>query len=186
VHHLPNLITLLRCVLIVPTGWALLDGAAMLAFTLFLLAGLSDGLDGWLARRFSWQSRLGAIADPLADKFMVAVLYVILAVLGGLPSWLAALVIGRDLVIVAGALAYHFLIARLELAPTRLGKLNTAAHVFFVGLVLASRTESPLAALDVLVAPGVWIIALLTILSGAHYVWTWARLASAARDATRD
>jgi cardiolipin synthase len=178
VHQLPNLITLLRCVLIVPTAWAVGTGRPVLAFGLFLAAGISDGVDGWLARRFDWRSRFGAVADPLADKLMVAVIYVALALETVLPVWLAALVVLRDVVILGGALAWHVLVGRLELAPTRLGKLNTAMHVVFVGGVLATRTGPPLESFAVLIDPGVWLIAALTIVSGGHYVWVWSGYAA--------
>lgn len=180
-RHLPNLITLMRLLLILPAGWSILAGRFESAFVLFLLAGASDGLDGWLARRYGWISRIGAIADPLADKLLVAVVYVCLVWIQVLPLWLAALVLGRDLVIVAGASGYHLLVERIEMEPTVLGKLCTLAHVVYVGMVLASLTGEPLSLLAPLVAPGGLVIAALTLVSGLDYVRIWAGRAAARR-----
>ncbi|HSG91120.1 MAG TPA: CDP-alcohol phosphatidyltransferase family protein [Pseudomonadales bacterium] len=182
-HRLPNLITILRLLLIAPTGACILGGRPGLALGLFVAAGVSDAVDGWLARRFAWTSRFGAIADPLADKLLVAVVYVLLAVQGVLPAWLAALVVLRDLIIIGGALVYHLRVERLEMAPTLLGKLNTLAHILFVALVLASLTAPSVAWLGASVAPGVVLIAALTLISGADYVRVWsARARGAARE----
>lgn len=182
-HHLPNLITLIRFLLILPAGWSILAGRFETAFVLFLVAGASDGLDGWLARRYGWISHFGAMADPLADKLMIAVVYLALAWIGVLPLWLTALVLGRDLVIVAGASGYHLLVERIEMAPTLLGKVCTLAHIVYVGMVLASLTGEPLSALLPLVVPGGWIIAALTLVSGLDYVRTWTARAAARRAA---
>lgn len=173
-HHLPNLITVLRFLLVLPTGWFILGGDYDRAFALFLLAGISDAVDGALARGFDWTSRFGSIADPLADKLLVAVVYVALASEGLLPVWLAALVLGRDLVIVGGALAFHWFVAELEMQPTLLGKLNTLGNVLFVGLVLAALAAPAFAPLQPAVVVGVWAMAALTVLSGADYVRIWA------------
>jgi cardiolipin synthase len=181
VRQLPNLITLARFALVVPVGVAVLAGDHVLALGLFVLAGASDGLDGALARRFDWQTRFGAVADPLADKLLVAVVYVTLAAEGVLPVWLAALVLGRDAVIVGGALGYHLLVERLEMAPTVLGKVNTLANLLFVGFVLASRVDD-LAFLEPVVVPGGWGIAVLTLVSGLDYVRTWSTRAAHRRE----
>lgn len=173
-RHLPNIITVLRFLLVLPTGWCIVRGQHDWAFGLFLLAGISDGIDGALARNFGWTSRFGAIADPLADKLLVAVVYVCLAAQDLLPVWLAALVLGRDVVIIGGALAYHWFVAELEMEPTLLGKLNTLGNVVFVGLVLAVLAAPALAWLEPAVTVGIWVMAALTIVSGADYVRTWS------------
>lgn len=173
-RHLPNLITVLRFLLVLPTGWCIMRGAHGWAFALFLVAGASDALDGALARGFGWTSRFGAIADPLADKALVAVVYVTLTWQGLLPLWLMVLVLGRDLLIVGGALGYHWFVAELELAPTLLGKANTLGNVLFVGLVLAELSSPGLAWLEPVVTGGVWAMAALTVLSGLDYVRIWA------------
>lgn len=173
-HHLPNIVTVLRFLLVLPAGLFILRGEYDWAFAVFLLAGISDGIDGALARTFGWTSRFGAVADPIADKVLVAVVYVALASEGLLPVWLAVLVLGRDLLIVLGALAYHWLVAELEMEPTLLGKLNTLGNVVFVGLVLASLAAPALGWLEPAVAVGIWVMAGVTILSGADYVRIWA------------
>lgn len=174
VHQLPNLITVLRFLLIAPVGLCVLADRSGWAFLLFVSAGISDGVDGWLARRFAWTSRFGAIADPLADKLLMGVAYVALTVQGVLPVWLTALVLGRDLLIVGGALCYHFLIEPLEMMPTVLGKVTTVAQVLFIGTVLASLTATPLAALAPWVPVLTWVMAVLTLLSALDYVRIWS------------
>jgi cardiolipin synthase len=173
VHHLPNIVTILRFLLVLPAGLFILRGQYDWAFAVFVLAGISDGIDGALARTFGWTSRFGAVADPIADKLLVAVVYVALASEGLLPIWLAVLVLGRDLLIVAGALAYHCFVAELEMEPTLLGKLNTLANVVFVGLVLAMLAAPAFAWLEPAVATGIWVMAAVTIVSGADYVRIW-------------
>lgn len=173
-HQIPNLITVLRLLLVAPVGVCVLTDRSGWAFLLFVSAGLSDALDGALARRFAWTSRFGAIADPLADKLLMAVAYITLTIQGVLPVWLTALVLGRDLLIVSGALCYHFLIEHLEMAPTLLGKVTTVAHAVFIGIVLASLTATPLAALAPIVPVLAWVMALLTLLSAIDYVRIWS------------
>jgi len=101
------------------------------------LLGISDGVDGYLARRYDWTSRFGAILDPVADKLLLMVTFILLAYTGHLPVWLTSVVIGRDLVIVAGATTYHILFGEYEFSPTLLGKLSTSMQ--FILVLLASR-----------------------------------------------
>jgi len=171
-RDLPNLITGLRILLVAPLAWALLSGHFAAALTLFVLAGASDGIDGYLARRFGWQSRLGALLDPLADKLLLVATYLALGWLGFLPPSLVALVLGRDLVIVAGAVAYRLRFGRLDLAPSLLSKFNT---VLQIALALVAILSTGLGWL-----PG-WSTELLvvavfasTLLSGLHYVGVWS------------
>ena len=100
---IPNLITVMRIVLVVPVSWSLLRQEFGLALALFFVAGVSDGLDGFLAKHYGWSSRLGALLDPLADKALLVACYASLAWIGLLPVWLLVLVVARDVVIVAGA-----------------------------------------------------------------------------------
>ena len=104
-------------------GWAL---------ALFIIAGLSDGLDGYLAKNYGWQTRLGGFLDPAGDKLLVAWTFGTLAYLGHIPVWLAVIVIFRDVVIVAGSFIYHYLVRRLEGEPTRISKLNTGLEFTFL------------------------------------------------------
>jgi cardiolipin synthase (CMP-forming) len=135
--HLPNAITVLRVALIPLQAWLLLERDYALAFALFVASGLSDLADGFIARRWNLRTRFGAIADPLADKLTMLTVVLLLAMQGWLPWWFAALVIGRDLVIVAGAVAYHWVVGHVEMAPSWLSKLNTALEFAFLASVLA-------------------------------------------------
>jgi cardiolipin synthase len=177
--HLPNAITVLRAALIPWLAWLLLERDYATAFLLFVAQGLSDLADGWIARRFNYRSRFGAIADPLADKLTMLTVVVLLAMHGWLPWWFAVLVIGRDVLIVSGAAAYHFLIGVVEVAPTWISKLNTVLEFAFLACVLALAAGH--------VGEGAWFPALLwltsatVIASGASYVLVWSRKAIAAR-----
>lgn len=173
-RDLPNLISALRLALIPPVVLALLGGHFGLALGLFALAGASDGVDGWLARRMGWQSRLGAFLDPLADKLMMLHAYGTLAWLGLLPPWLAVLVVGRDLLIAGGALAYRRCCGRIEPAPLLLSKLNTLVQIGFVLLLLCWLAFG---VLGPLLGPGMLLVCLTTLSSGAAYVWVWGRKA---------
>lgn len=175
---LPNAITIFRIALIVPVVLLIENGRFGGALLLFLLAGLSDGLDGFLAKRFAWHSRLGALLDPLADKFLIAGTYATLAHIGQIPLWLAAIVVLRDVVIVGGATAYNFLIAPIQGDPTRVSKLNTGLELLFVIAVLslAAFAWPPPLAVTVLGA-GVLVT---VVISGIDYVVAWSRRARTA------
>ena len=174
-RHLPNLITGLRLLLVPPILWLLGRQQHGAALTLFVIAGVSDALDGALARGFHWQSRLGGILDPIADKALLAGCFLVLGINGELPSWLVVLVIGRDLVIVAGATAWHWLIDELHAAPSLLSKLNTAAQLAVVFAVLLAHGATPLP--DWLLRLLEWTAAFTTLWSGADYVLRWGRRA---------
>jgi len=134
---LPNAISTMRIALIVPILLLFVDGSFGWALTLFLIAGMSDGVDGYLAKRFHWNTRLGAFLDPTGDKLLVAWSFGTLAYLGYIPVWLAIVVILRDVVIVSGSFLYHYLVRRLEGEPTRISKLNTALEFMFLVVVIA-------------------------------------------------
>lgn len=171
-RDIPNLITLLRLLLLVPFVLFLLDGRFAAALLVFALAGVSDAIDGYLARRRGWSTPLGAVLDPLADKLLMGTAYLMLGWLDLLPLWVVSLVIGRDLIIIGGALAYTHLVKRPEMAPTRISKFNTAAQIIFMLSILTM-----LAGVDL---PYGWIIAWLAIMvtttlwSGVDYVWRWS------------
>lgn len=175
-RHLPNLITLARMVLCLPLGWAILEAQPVRALWLAAAIGLSDVLDGLLARRFGWQSRLGGLLDPLADKLFLVSALVALAVAGVAPAWFVVLALLRDVVIVAGAVAYHNLVEPVQPEPRLLGKLNTLGEVVLVLVLLAAMAGLPLpsvAAQALLAAVTALILA-----SGGDYVWTWSRRAA--------
>jgi len=174
-HHLPNLISILRILLVPPVAWLILQGYFGEALLLFVVAGVSDGLDGFLAKHFGWTSRLGSILDPLADKLLLSVSFVTLAWLGHLPLWLAGLILLRDLVIVIGGVLYHNLVGRFSLEPTIVSKLNTALQIAVVTLMLVSLAwlDIPPLAIDI----AIWLLVLTVVISGGDYVWTWGRRA---------
>ena len=172
---IPNLITVIRILLVVPVGWALLQQQYLLALVLFFVAGASDGLDGFLAKQFGWTSRLGAILDPLADKALLVTCYAALAWVGLLPVWLLALVVARDLVIVAGAVVYNFHIERLEAAPTLISKLNTLLQILLVLVIITQQLNDWFA--PVWVTALIYAVTVSVVWSGLDYVITWGRRA---------
>lgn len=176
-RDIPNLISIGRVILVGPVVWALLEKRFDLAMVLFLVAGLSDGLDGFLAKRFQWQSRLGGILDPLADKFLLVSTYLCLGWLGELPVWLVVLVLLRDLVIVTGALVYHFRVAQFQADPTLISKLNTLMQIVLALVVVFSLGVVELPA--GLIATLIWTVTITTALSGVGYVVEWTRRAVA-------
>lgn len=179
-RDIPNLISIMRILLVIPIVVLLLQQSFAMVIMLFALAGASDGLDGYLARRFNWRSRLGAILDPLADKLLMFSSYVALGWMGLLPLWLVLLVVARDVVIVAGAFAYHRLCGGVEMAPTRLSKTNTLFQIVLVLLVLIAPLGLTLPpwGMNSVIA----IVALTTALSGGNYVWEWSRRARRCRE----
>ena len=174
-YWLPNAISLLRIVLVAPILVLILKGNFAWAIALFGLASFSDGIDGYLAKRFSWHTRIGALLDPIADKLLVAGTFVALAYSQQIPVWLAALVISRDVIIVAGATAYNFLVRPVEGEPTRISKLNTALEMLFLFFVLSRAGFSwpDQIAITVLGAS----VLITVVISGADYVWSWSRRA---------
>lgn len=174
-RDIPNLITGLRLLLVPPILWLLWHDDHGAALLLFLIAGASDALDGALARGFHWQSRLGGILDPIADKSLLVGCFLVLGASGELPLWLVVLVLGRDLVIVAGAVAWQWLIAELNARPSLISKLNTFMQLAVVLAVLLSHGATPLP--HRLLRLLEWTMALTTLWSGIDYVWRWSRLA---------
>lgn len=172
-RHLPNLLTILRIVLIPVLVALLLHGRYAAALQVFLVAGVSDALDGFIARRFNLCSRLGSLLDPLADKLLVVASALVLARLGLLPWWLALVVIGRDLVIVGGAVAYYRRTGGIEMAPSVLGKVNTFVQIVLVLAILVHRAG--LAGLGALLSPLYAVTLALALVSGGEYVLVWGR-----------
>jgi cardiolipin synthase len=172
---LPNAISLLRIALIVPILLLIVDGQYKTALILCFVAGSSDGVDGYLAKRFDWNTRLGALLDPIADKLLVDGVFVTLVYTGHIPLWLGVLVIVRDVVIVGGATIYNFLIRPVEGEPTRISKLNTALQLLFVLFILchAAFGWPDQIAITVLGAA----VVVTVVISGIDYVWSWANRA---------
>ncbi len=178
-RHLPNLITLLRILLVGPIVWALLQGRFELAIWLFLVAGISDGVDGFLAKRFGWSSRLGGILDALADKFLLVSTFVCLWWLGVFPGWLVLLILARDLLIVAGGVLYNLRIEPVQPAPSRISKLNTFLQIVLAALGVVHLGIAPLPPL--LLQSLMAAVVVTVFLSGAGYVRDWSRRARAHR-----
>ncbi|MBK8066517.1 MAG: CDP-alcohol phosphatidyltransferase family protein [Rhodanobacteraceae bacterium] len=178
-RHLPNALSLARLAAALPIAWLVVHDHGQLAMVCFILAGASDGLDGWLAKRFRWQSQLGGWLDPLADKALVLSVCVALALHGDLPWWLLGLIAVRDLVIVSGAVAFHFNYAPLHARPTLLGKLTTFALLLTVVALLARNVGAQIA--PALVDALVWLCASLLVASGIDYVRRWSSKARKVR-----
>jgi cardiolipin synthase len=159
----------------VPIVWALLERRFDLALLLFLMAGFSDGLDGYLAKRFDWSSHLGGILDPVADKVLLVSSFFTLGLLGLIPCWLVFSVIIRDLLIVSGATLYYFRIKRIDAEPSLISKLNTVVQI---ALVLSIVLDKGLFALPPMLIQGlIWITLATTLASGLDYIWIWGRRA---------
>jgi cardiolipin synthase len=170
-RQLPNAITGMRMLLVVPLVWSLRAGDYRLALGIALVAGASDAIDGRLAKGFGWKTRLGSLLDPVADKLMLIGSFVGLWLVGAAPGWLTALVIGRDVVIVSGALVYNAVIGPIEGDPTLLSKATTVAQIVLVLGLLVGLAWRPLSTDGV--AAGVWVVAVLTLASGVDYVVRW-------------
>jgi cardiolipin synthase len=172
---LPNAISLMRIALVAPILVLILQGNFGFGLALFVLAGFSDGLDGYLAKKFSWHTRLGALLDPVADKLLVAGMFITLAYTRDIPVWLAAVVISRDVVIVAGAMAYNFLVRPVEGEPSRVSKLNTALQLLFLLFVLSRAGFGWPDQITITVLGAAVLITV--VISGLDYVWSWSRRA---------
>ena len=175
--QLPNGITLLRILLVAPIVWLLWQTRYPEALVLMAIAGASDAVDGLLARRFNWGTEFGALVDPLADKVMVVAVFLALTVQGVIPLWLAAVVVGRDAVILAGAGVYRLWFHEISMSPTLISKANTAVQILVLLLVLfglcgfGAPSELALRAMDPWCF---YLVAGLSVASGVDYVVTWS------------
>lgn len=170
---LPNIITLFR-LLLVPVIVVLIQQQNWpLAFLVFLSAGLSDALDGFLARRFHLQSELGAYLDPLADKALLVSIYITLAGIDVLPIWLAIIVVSRDIMIVAAVLLSWVMAQPMIIQPLLISKINTAFQIAFAAFVLGVKAFQ--LDLGTLVENGGFLVAALTALSALAYMALWLR-----------
>jgi cardiolipin synthase len=173
---LPNVITVVRILLVFPTAWLLWQTRYVEALILMTIAGASDAVDGWLARKLNAVSRVGAMLDPIADKLLVAAMLVMFAVQAHLPLWMVVIVIGRDVIIVGGASSYRLLFGSVEFAPTRISKANTAAQIGVLLAMLLYLCEFGLLSelVGMLLDPySFYVLALLALASGVDYVATW-------------
>lgn len=170
---IPNLITLARILLVPVVVWAIASNQMLFAFLLFAAAGASDAVDGFLAKRFGMASELGKYLDPLADKVLIVSIYVSLGIVDALPRWLVILVVSRDLLIVGGVL-FSWLVGKpVNVKPHFVSKLNTAAQLLLVGLVLMALGFGFDAGVALKLAMAT--VTILTLLSVAVYLRDWVR-----------
>lgn len=172
-RHIPNLISIARILLVYPVAYFLLTRRYELALGLFIVAGVSDAIDGFLAKHFHWQSKLGSLLDPLADKLLLLTCYVLGARAGLLPLWLVAAVVLRDIVILSGATAYYLLLHPFEGQPHWTSKVNTFFQLVLIVSVLFHQGVSalPLPYLYSLMG----LVFVTTVASGVVYVVVWGR-----------
>lgn len=175
---IPNLITVARILLVPILVWAIASGEMVFAFALFVVAGISDAADGFLAKRFGMTSEIGRYLDPLADKVLIVSIYVALGITEAIPRWLVILVVSRDFLILGGILLAWFVDRPIAVKPLTVSKLNTAAQILLAGLVLAMLGFG-LEARGLLTAV-MAVVAALTLLSVAAYVRDWVRHMGAA------
>jgi cardiolipin synthase len=173
VVNIPNFITLARAVLVPVVFWLLISGWVQAAFILFVLAGISDAIDGYLAKRFNWHTDLGAHLDPLADKLLIVSVFLALGFLSDLPSWLVVAVVSRDILIVLAVMISWLLDRPMAIRPLVISKANTTAQLVLAGTVLADEGFG-LGLGDVRQAL-VWITAILTVWSLLTYMRAWLR-----------
>ncbi len=169
---LPNAISLLRILLVAPILLLILHDKFAWALALFFVAGFSDGIDGYLANRYGWHTRLGALLDPVADKMLVAGTFITLTFMQLIPVWLTVIVILRDVVIVGGAAAYNFIVRPVQGEPTRISKLNTALQLLFLLFVLSRAGFGWPQEISITVLGAAILITV--VISGVDYVRSWS------------
>jgi cardiolipin synthase len=171
---IPNIITLVRLVAVPVVVLLIMEGAFGWAFALFVAAGVSDAIDGTIARHVPGQaSELGRYLDPIADKALLVSIYVTLGITGQIPAWLVLLVASRDALIVGGVLLAWVVSRPVPIVPLMVSKANTAAQILFAAVVLADLGLGW--RLDILIVVLVWVVSALTIASAAAYLIGWAR-----------
>jgi cardiolipin synthase len=168
---IPNLITLGRIILVPIVVWAITSGQMLAAFGLFVAAGISDAVDGFLAKRFHMASELGAYLDPLADKALIVSIYVALGIAGALPISLVILVVSRDIMIISGFMLAWLVDRPMPVKPLPVSKANTVAQIVLAAFVLAEHGFGFSA--DLLSLALVAVVAILTLLSIAFYLAEW-------------
>jgi len=171
--NIPNLITLARVILVPVVFWLLVSGQVQAAFFAFVLAGVSDAVDGFIAKRYDLATELGAYLDPIADKLLIVSIFVALGVMGALPSWLVIAVVSRDILIVIGVVLSWLLDQPMRINPLVVSKANTVAQILLAATVLAD--EGFLLGLGALRDVLVWVTAALTIASLSAYLRAWLR-----------
>jgi len=170
-RDIPNVISIIRIILVLPIIYLLWHEHYVMSLILFTVAGLSDALDGFLAKRFDWTSQLGSFLDPLADKLLLVSCFLVGVFADLVPFWVFIIILLRDLIIALGAVAYHFMIEEFQGAPPFSSKLNTSFQIIYLVMVISSQ--------GVIDIPESWInftlyaVAATTSISGLEYIWTW-------------
>ena len=174
-RDIPNIISVGRILLTIPVVMLMREENFAMALILFAVAGASDGIDGYLAKRNGWESRLGSILDPIADKLLLVSSFLVLALLGYLPVWLVLVVFGRDIIILGGATAYHRFIGNYDLKPTIVSKINTFTQIILVITIMFSLSIYSLP--EWMLVRLIDVVFATTVISGLDYIWTWGRSA---------
>ena len=167
--HLPNYISMFRVFLVIPIIYSLLVEFYSLALILFIIAGISDGLDGFLAKRFDWTSQLGTFLDPLADKILLTSCYICLSILNLVPWWLTFVIVIRDFVLVAGSTYYYLLINPFKAKPSFISKVNTLLQILLVILIVFAEVLG----ITINFSWMFILVLITTLLSGFKYFKIW-------------
>ncbi|NKB64105.1 MAG: CDP-alcohol phosphatidyltransferase family protein [Gammaproteobacteria bacterium] len=169
--QVPNILTMLRIAICPALVLLLRDSSYDLALILFFVAGITDGLDGYIAKKFNCASQLGAILDPIADKVLIASAYIMLAILQDIPFWLLIVVMFRDLVIVVGFLVLVALRNDVKMTPTYVSKINTFLQIALMVVVLVEKVNW--LTIPMFVDVLIFGVLITTVVSGVQYVWLW-------------
>ncbi len=172
-HHIPNIISVFRIFLVIPVIYYMWQDNWQIAFLLMLLAGISDGLDGYIARTFHWESELGATLDPIADKVLLVCIFIVLGIKGIVPQWLVVLIISRDAIIVTGLILYKLMTNELKINTLFISKVNTSLLIILVLLHMFNLAISPVS--ELLFNIMSVMIVVTTVVSGALYVILWSK-----------
>ena len=173
--QLPNIVTVLRLILVAPVTYCLVEDLWLEAFVVLLVAGVSDTIDGALARKFGWTSKFGEIADPLADKLTFGMVVLILAIKGILPLWVMLIVIGRDVVISLGMVACRIILRPVSIEPTFASKVSTTIQIVVLLLLVLSMQDLVVSEwIQIFLDPYAYtIVAVFALGSGIQYFYVW-------------
>jgi len=171
--NIPNTLTLARILAVPLLTWLIIDHELFAAFVVFMLAGLSDAADGYLAKRYGWDTELGAYLDPIADKALLVTIFVTLGLAGHLPVWLVLAVVTRDILIVGAVMLAWMMSRPISVKPLLISKVNTFAQISLAGMVLAELGLG--LGLQPLVGVLIWVTGTLTIVSAFTYFWGWLK-----------
>lgn len=173
-RHLPNLITGVRLALTPVIVWQLTTGHFLRGLVLFAVAGFTDTLDGWVARAFRWSSQAGAYLDPIADKLLLASVYIVLGIRSAVPWWLVVAVFARDLAILVGAMLLMVITERRGFPPSVWGKLSTLLQILTAVAAMAHRIR-PQVVVSTVLETLIWLTFVATVWSGLAYLWQAAQ-----------